>query len=247
MKVAVCISGIIKLGNKRGNLQKYNQRIKEKFPDADFYYATWSNFTDAFNENYPNETGYFYEEPEIPYHPYIDLKPEDAVSHHFVPRIDWAKSLSSEKKAWTSHHTKQLLIHAYLLKQIPEYDVIVRARFDSFINKKADFAPYVKDTYDTGKVHGFAVTRANMFNEFYDSPMARGSKHESYLLDQLIIHRYDTFDPDNVLELHEQNKLHPAEWGWYQTLSYPGVNHKNHHGYINHDKNVLEKFMREHL
>ena len=86
-----------------------------------------------------------------------------------------------------------------------------------------------------------------MFNEFYDSPMARGSKHESYLLDQLIIHRYDTFDPDNVLELHEQNKLHPAEWGWYQTLSYPGVNHKNHHGYINHDKNVLEKFMREHL
>jgi hypothetical protein len=47
-----------------------------------------------------------------------------------------------------------------------------------------------------------------------------------------------------VYKLYKEKKLHAAEFGWYQVLSQPyGGIHRNHHGFVNHDKNVLDRFL----
>ena len=40
-----------------------------------------------------------------------------------------------------------------------------------------------------------------------------------WLNDNLIIHPPSKFDPEKVLKLHEEKRLWPAEFGWYQVLS----------------------------
>lgn len=247
MKVAVCISGVCSSTNPLTSLQRNNQRLKEKFTGYDFYYSTYESFRPVFEKNFPDYDCKYFAEPEVKYHPYIDVLPEHHVSHYFTERVKWANALPPQKKAWTTHHTKQILAHSWLLDSIDkDYDVIVRARFDGFVHKKANFMPYIKDAYDNGTVHGFAVTRKNMFHEFYDSPMEKGSKHEVYMLDQMIIHRRDRLDTSMVYKLDEEKKLHAAEFGWYQVLSHPwGGVHKNHHGFINHDKNVLDEYLMD--
>lgn len=244
MKVAVLISGLVKSGHRLGDLKRFNKIFKEKFSRADFYYGTWDSNADNFEKNFPNEKCHYFPEPENHYHPYIDVPIEAHVSKYFTERVEWAKKLPLEKKKWTAHHVKQHLIHCMLFDKLEEeYDIIVRARFDGFIHKAANFDPYIKDTYETGVVHGFTVTRKDMFDKFYDSPMEKGSKHEVYMLDQLIIHHAKNIDTRKVYELYQNKQLHAAEFGWYQILSMPYNGHKNHHGFVNHDKNVLDKFL----
>lgn len=247
MRVAVCISGTCTSSNPLTDLKRNNKRIKEKFMGCDFYYGTYESYKNVFETNFPDDQCFYFKEPEINYHPYIDVPKDAHVSHHFTERVRWAKSLSPEKKKWTTHHTKQILVHSWLVDQIDQdYDVIVRARFDGFVHKKANWMPYIQDAYENGTVHGFAVTRQNMFDQFYDSPMEKGHKHEVYMLDQLIIHRRDRLDTSMVYNLHEERKLHAAEFGWYQVLSHPwGGIHKNHHGFINHDKNILDQYLMD--
>lgn len=244
MRIAVLVTGQVKTGHPLGDIVKNNKRMKEIFSDADFYYGTWDNFKGEFEKNFPKEKCYYFQEPKVHYHPYIDV-PEDAhISPHFTARVAWAKNLNNEKKIWTSHHSKQMLIHCMLLDKLKkEYDVIVRTRFDAFIHRKANFTPYIKDAYETGTAHGFAVTRQNMFAQFYDSPMEKGHKHEVYMLDQLIIHKATNINTNDVYKLFEDKKLHAAEFGWYQILGLPYNGHKNHHGFVNHDKNILDKFL----
>jgi hypothetical protein len=60
----------------------------------------------------------------------------------------------------------------------------------------------------------------------------------------MIIHSADRFDTEMVYKLYKEKKLHAAEFGWYQVLSQPyGGIHRNHHGFVNHDKNVLDRFL----
>ena len=247
MKVAVCISGTCTSSNPLTSLKKNNQRQKEKFAGHNFYYATYDSFRNVFEENFPDDNCFYFKEPEPEYHPYTDVPKDAHISHYFTERVNWAKGLSAEKTKWTRHHVKQILIHSWLVDQIDQdYDVIVRARFDGFFHKTANWKPYIKDAYENGTVHGFAVTRKNMFDQFYDSPMAPGSKHEVYMLDQLIIHRRDRLQTSMVYNLYEEHKLHAAEFGWYQVLSHPwGGVHKNHHGFVNHDKNILDQYLME--
>lgn len=249
MRVAVLVTGQVKSGNPLGDLKKNNKRMKEKFSGADFYYGTWKQFEKDFKENFPDDNCFYFDEPKVHYHPYIDVPNDAHISHHFTDRVAWAKTLNNEKRQWTSHHTKQMLVHCMLLDEIEKlgktYDVIVRTRFDAFIHKKADFTKFLQETYDTGLVHGFAVTRQNMFNQYYESPMEKGSKHTVYMLDQMIIHKASNIDTSSVYKLFEDKKLHAAEFGWYQILSMPYNGHKNNHGFVNHDKNVLDKFLME--
>lgn len=248
MKVAICISGTVKSNHPKTSLQINYNKARNIFKGADFYYATWESYKEEFEKQFPNDKCFYFKEPTINYHPYLDIKQEYYISKHFADRMPWANSLPINKIQWTSHHTKQILIHAWLMDKLTEqYDIIVRTRFDAFFHKDANFSKYLKDTHENGTVHGFAVTRQSMFNTFYDSPMEPGTKHEHYLLDQLIIHKADKFDTKQTLKLHDEKRLHPAEFGWYQVLSMPyGGIHKNHHGLVNHDKNVLTQFILEH-
>ena len=49
MKVAVCVSGLV----KSNYLQRNNRVLKQKFPTADFYYATWNDQRNSFEKNFP--------------------------------------------------------------------------------------------------------------------------------------------------------------------------------------------------
>jgi hypothetical protein len=249
MKVAVCVSGIPKIRNKMGNISAYNRRLKEKFPNADIHYATWSQYEDTFKKHFPDEQNlHLFDEPEVSYHPYR-IADDDCTCSFFKDRRKNYHPSNGQKWEWTKHHTKQILMHAYLMQELKGYDVIVRSRFDSVISKFAMFDKYVRSCYNDKKVHGFAVTRADRFNDFYDgSTLDANSKKYYYLIDQLLIHRYDKFDPEYVLSLDRDKKLHPAEWGWAQVLSLPyGMIHEEHHGWINNDRDVLTKYMMEHM
>ena len=56
MNIAVCVSGKCFSQTTEGgtnqvcSLSSLNQRQKEKFPDADFYYATWESDKEIFEE-----------------------------------------------------------------------------------------------------------------------------------------------------------------------------------------------------
>ena len=246
MKIAVCVSGTVKTDNPNGDLLKNNRRLIEKFPEADFYYATWDSYKDIFNKLFPNYKCSYFKEPEISYHPYFGINSKNYVSKHFPEFVKWVKK-KPFRKEWTRHHTKQILIHSMLVKSLPKhYDIIVRTRFDVFIHRSANFNEYIKDTFDRKRVNSFATTKAKMFNTLYESDMTEGSRMKNWMLDQLIIHRGDMLNHEEISKLHENKLLHPAEFGWYQVLSKPfGDNHVNHHGWVNHDKNILDKFLKE--
>ena len=50
----------------------------------------------------------------------------------------------------------------------------------------------------------------------------------------------------NNTRLNEEKRLHPAELGWAQVLSYPyGLNHRSFLGWVQHDKKILDVFLKE--
>lgn len=244
MKIAVCISGVVRANNPLGSVERYNDILISKFPTADFYYGTWGSNRDAFSMHLPNTDCVFLEEPKMHYHPYYDIREEDYASQYFKETFDWVKTGGAQRREWTSHHTKQILIHAALVKQLPrQYDVIVRTRYDAYIHPTADFTQYVIDTHNSKRANGFAVTQKEKFLEMYQSNLESHPKMKYWMLDQLIIHPHDMINTSDIERLHTEKKLNPAEHGWYQVLSKPyGSNHINNHGWVNHDKNVMSKF-----
>lgn len=240
MRVAVCVSGLV-----NGNLLKRNNEVlKSKFPYADFYYATWSDQKNAFEGVFSNQKCFYFDPPNVHYHPY-EAKDFDSV--HWRETKNWI--VKNKKMDWSKHHTKQHIIHALLLKQIEkEYDVIVRTRFDAFAWKDplADFTPFVEDSLINQRANCFAVTRKSMFKDLYESDYETHPKMRVWCLDQLIIHPRSLFDPDTVLKLYEDKLLRAAEYGWHQIISEPfGNNHRNWHGWVNHEKNVEKRFLDE--
>lgn len=247
MKVAVCVTGLVRARNPMGDVRRYNDLHKERFPNCDFFYTTWEDQRSMFQHYFPDDECYYYDQPKNPYHPYLDVEPEhyNKVTSLYSERVKWAKRLDSTKKLWTSHHAKQILNYAYLVRDMPQdYDVLVRIRFDSVINKFHQFYRYIDDAYKTGTTHGFAVTKKHRFNELYH---VDSEKHKVYMFDQCIIHRRDTFDTQYTIDAFNEKRLLAAEWGWYQALCHASnTSVKNHNGFINMDDHVLPKFMMEH-
>ena len=243
MKVAVCVSG--KVNSSYNLIKRNNSVLKEKVPNADFYYATWEDQKEIFYRNFPNDKCFIFKEPDINYHPYW---PEDTILNpHFEETKNYI--VRSNNIEWSKHHSKQILIHAWLLSSISEkYDIIVRTRFDEFIWKDplADFTPFVKDSYDNQRAIGFAVVRKKEFKNLYEANYKENPKMKWKILDQLIIHPRKLFNIEEVILLHDSKKLYPAELGWWQVLSKNcNNNHRNFCGWTNHDKNVLPEFIKE--
>lgn len=243
MRIAVCVSGAFATGNPQGDLVKNNNRLKSKFPTADFYYATWDSYKPEFERLFPNEACEYFSEPIMHYHPY-EIPEESHVTDYYQDVIDWVERTNNLE--WTSHHTKQILIHAWLLDTIKKnYDIIIRTRFDAFVSKEADFTPYLEDTFKNHTANCFATRKLELFNELNELKTNQNVWGDK-LLDQLIIHNSDAINTEEVYRLHKNNKLHAAEFGWWQVISMPhGSNHRNHDGWVNHDKKVLNKFLEE--
>lgn len=245
MRVAVCISGVCASKNPSTNLKKNLERIRRFFPDYDYHFATYNQFENVFKKNFPEEFCHYFPEPVINYHPYE------------IPHNLWESDRFAETKAfinrgglvrreWTAHHTKQHLIHAWLCDTIENnYDVVIRARFDTWIYEHADFIPYVIDTYKNNRVNSFSATKQNHFDKINQFDTNPGGRHHNWMVDQLIIHPMSFMNREYVEQLHNEHRLHPAEMGWYQILSKPyGSTHRCFDGWVNHDKNVLEKFFK---
>lgn len=222
MRVAVCVSGVC-----RGQVKRNNERLKEKFPGADFYYATWDG-------SFP---GKVFQEPKPHYHPYVDIDPKHYTCPIYGDAVHWAKKGGAQRLAWTSHHVKQILIHFWLADTISGYDVIVRTRFDAYISKRADFTPYILDTYTNHRANCFGTTRPEGFDSLFEVELK--GIHANWMLDSLIIHNADLVDRAKVDDLYQNKRLHAAEFGWHQVLG----THRNHSGWVNPDHSVLAKFV----
>lgn len=240
MKVAVCISGLV-----NGNfLKRNNEVLKQKFPNADFYYATWLDQRGMFKKHFPNDDCFYFEPPTMDYHPYYI---DDFDTNHWRETKKWI--VKNNKTDWARHHTKQLIIHAWMLDRIEkEYDVIVRTRFDAFAwrNETANFMQFVEDSFVNQRANCFAVTKKPRFQELYESDYVANPKMRVWCLDQLVIHPRSMFNTKEVLRLHRNKSLRAAEYGWHQVISEPfGNNHRNWHGWVNHEKNIEKRFLDE--
>lgn len=239
MKVAVCVSGAFRA--KRLPSENIG-RLKSKFRGADFYYATWDRYQDAFKNLFQDDECRFYPEPKPHYHPYLDISPKDHTSDWYRKTVTWVKAGKQTRREWTSHHVKQILIHAWLADEIKaDYDVLVRTRFDAFVSSRADFRPYLEDTYTNGSANCFGTTRPDGFDQLFEVNITPESLHKNWMLDHIIIHRADTLDRERVDSLYRDKKLHAAEYGWHQVLGANG--HRNHSGWVNPDHAVLDKFL----
>ena len=221
MKVAVCFSG--KTYPDSGKLV---QLMKKRFPTYDFYYGTWEGCDSPF----PDQTMYF-PEPEIPYHPYLDIDLEEfswtrlkmirekAIRKGGTPEA-WAKNFPMMNKA--QHQTKQIIAHSYMLDNIPEgYDVIIRARWD--LHYYDEFLPlenFVEESYNMNKAIGFSRKLSHGNHAWWSAKGThRNDWWEGFLMDLLIIHPPSLFNKELMWELHNTKRLVAAEFGWYQVLS----------------------------
>ena len=211
-----------------------NEMKKRAFPNADFYYATWESYEDDFKRELPKESCLYLKEPEVTYHPYLDMNPEHYISPAYCSLVKTMTTASAEKKEWSRHHCKQIIQHNELYKSLPEqYDVIVRTRYDIYISDQSNFNLYITDTYENNRANGFGWTQRHSIHEIKEN----AGTNRYYLCDALIIHPAKAYDTQYVDLLVEEKRLHAAEWGWCQVLSAPlGLNHKNHSGWIVNDR-----------
>jgi len=230
MKVAVCISGACRTKREDWSPARCVATIKSKFPDADFYYATWDSHRPIFENLFPDEKCEYFSEPVMHYNPYVDIDIDyqtlDSPNQNRYQR----RANKFGAKDFARNSTKQILIHTWLSDKIKSnYDVIVRARFDVAVYSGANFTEYLHDTVNTNSTHGFYTSPINTFETL---------KHVSQrcsLVDNLIIHSPDAINANHVNTLHTNKQLHGSEVGWHQVIN---LSHKpcktftNHHGWV---------------
>lgn len=230
MKIAVCYSGLC-----RGDWVKNHNSVRHHFPTADYFFSTWNHAVVDMPALIEYTT---YPEPKMHYHPWGDVPPEQLTwKAQQLVKNDLPKPYYRER---TLHHTKQILAHAYQLENdVPkEYDMIVRVRYDAYVSPKVDFTEYLNRAYENKLAVGFGTRtkRHPNLHEFKELPKEwPGEKgpHDShqYIMDPMIIHHRDVFDPSLAWKLHNEKKLMPAENGWWQVVSEPyGDNHYSVYG-----------------
>lgn len=246
MKVAVCLSGIV-----RGQVPNNLSKMRELFP-FDYFYSTYTNRKgdlDWFGI-YDNIT--YFEEPKLHYHCIKDVKELYSFKLKSLKK-DIALGRSSQQYLNTvPHHTKQILIHANLLNHIDKsYDMIIRTRFDCFLSNKVDWNYYLEKSYNENIPIGFGTrtSRWKNLDKFKEVPKLYpdGKKDVSqdwayYIMDPLIMHPRNLFDSEHAFRLHTDKKLLPAEVGWWQVLSEPygGEHHLSVYGGAQ-----IERFMKQ--
>lgn len=240
MKVAVCISGIC-----RGNIKRNVDHLKQHFP-YDYFYATWTGKESSVHSSLSGVKCYSYDEPEMHYHPIKDISgppaPKLMTQKQACETKRWGQGMGESWYNRTKHHTKQILIHDMLLQDIPEeYDMIIRARFDTYVSPNVNFAEYLQRSYQRNIAVGFGTRASRHKNINTMVEIAKiypngkdGSISQDwgwYLMDPLIMHPRKLWDHNRVKDLHENKQLAAAEFGWYQILSEPyGDSHTSVYG-----------------
>lgn len=192
-------------GLPRGDYQKNIKQFRKVFP-YDFFFSTW-----AGQELKEKHT--VYQEPHSDY-----LKP-------------FVKKNKFKKVEVLNRGYKQLVGHALqILFDVPkEYDMIVRCRYDIVLNEKYDWVGHLKESYEDRCVKGF---RYSVKPRYWDGMEICYPKR--LLLDQIIMHRREQYDPSHVLKLYYEEKLKPCEMGWFQSFETQPI--KNYIGGIKFDE-----------
>jgi len=184
-------------GLPRGDVENNLRIFRSIFPH-DFFFSTWAG-------NTLNQEHTVYQEPHSDY------------------LSSYVEGLSDEKKQLLGRGYKQIVGHALqVLFDIPkEYDMIIRCRYDTILNEKLDWNKHIKDSYENRCIGGFRFSVDE--GDFDDT---RQCHPKGLVLDQLIMHRRDQFDPSHVLKMFYDEKLDPCEMGWYQAFeSHPIKNY----------------------
>lgn len=221
MKVALCINGVYRpwVTPKPPKLIRDMYNILEC---TDIFLHTWTEHR-ASN---PYVTLHC-PEPILDYHPVDDVTVE---CDHGKFASYKANKTFHEK---TANRSKQLLGYADLLSQITgDYDLIIRARWETIISPSFDYNKYKQIAMDQGPV-GFSI-RPNRGQSIHNDLAVSKDKSDDwykFLPDALIFHRRDHYNIEYVHQLHAEKNLLPAEWGWYQIMSEPfGDIHTSVHG-----------------
>lgn len=225
MKPAICISGV-----PRGEYQKNIEILQNYFP-YDFFFATWKNEEVAY------DNCFYFTPPEMHYNPGFEFKCAEPVN--FKDKNE-RKRARRKPNLWL-HRTKQILIHDKLLNKIPaEYDMIIRARFDTKIDITRSFSEIehlLIHAYEKNRSVGFCTPKHGNQRALKSLTKLSPSHLRSveYHLDHMIFHRRDLWNSSRVAILHNTKCLIGAEYGWYQILSQPyteDIYNPNHDSYI---------------
>ena len=215
MKTAIIIGGQLRLDDDVLTLSI--DLLKDAFPTADLYLAIWKEDWGTRRELIESwgTTVEVIEEYDINYHPYDD---NPAMRNTW----NWQKKLKFDNTERHIHQTKQILNHNLMMKKYGKnYDVIVRARYDSIISPTESFEYYAKLCYNQRSVMSFmnfgtTKGKRKMFNNYRDHD---NSRHTYMVYDGgIIIHHADVWDSPLVERLHNDKELLSAEFGWYQVL-----------------------------
>lgn len=226
MRVGIFISGEIRHDE---NIIKTNIDLLQDAFQCEVVFGAWkhqhSKYTNLL-KTLPNVN--YFAVPDIHYEPYIDNP--DAISDY-----QYQKKLRSPNPRH-KHQTKQMLVHNELMKLYGnQYDVIVRARWDTTISPIVNLMQYAykayreervvtigtrKDYHDTIHSIGIEASNSDPYLPHRDSKgRVSVTRTCEMLLDSgLVIHRTKDWDCDFVDQLHNDSKLLAAEFGWYQIL-----------------------------
>lgn len=245
MKVAVCISGLL-----TEHCVKNNEIMKRKFPDADFYYGSCLSEAEKFQRIFPNERGFFFEEPVIHYHPYnVRHIPNDPTYEKYFIKSKRSVRKNQERIVWSYNSTKQHLSHAHLLEKLEDnYGIIVRARFDTVISEsnKVEFKKLIVDSHKNHRAHGFNTMYPKHFERIKRITHKNAPRTQFRVFDYLIIYPRDMIDPKIVFDLHKNKTLRPSEYGWHQLLRESfGNNNVNWSGWVHLEKSVPKEEISE--
>ena len=240
MKPAICISGLA-----RGNVKRNINHLKKAFPDIPIFFSSWNETKNSISEKCNSS---YYPEPQMHYNPWCECVTDNPHPKYHAYKKMFIDKTGVSHQAKLMNATKQLIAHAYQLADIPEqYDMIIRTRWDTVVSDRADFSKYLEQSYNENMAIGFAIRggRHIYLNKFKDiehvyiteTTDQMWSRDWSYWLnDNLIMHRRDMYDTELVHQYHEEKKLWPAEYGWYQMLS------KNDNHHCVYGGAALEKF-----
>lgn len=232
MKIAICFSGII-----RGNIERNIDSAKEHFGNNVFC-STWSSLKSQQSDDL--KCAYF-DEPEMHYNPWTECESESSHPKYVGYKRNFRAGKSMHAKL--AHAAKQIVGHAHQLTHqvTEEYDLIVRARWDTFTSSNVDFTKYLEYAYENKASVGFAIrgSRHSNVHKMYEIPKIYPKEKQDatvsndwgwWLNDNLIIHHRSRFDSDRVFDMYKNKQLLPAEYGWYQVLSEPKDDHISVYG-----------------
>lgn len=221
MRVALCINGVYRPW-VTPKPPKLIQAMQDILKPTDTFFHTWAE----------HKAGNPYNTLDCP-EPILDYHPVDDVT----VECDHGKfaSYKANKTSYdkTANRSKQLLGYADLLSKIPDnYDLIIRARWETIVSDSFNYDKYIEIAMNQGPV-GFMI-RPNRKQSIHNDLIVSKDRSDDwykFLPDALIFHRLEHYNIDYVHQLHSEKNLLPAEWGWYQIMSEPfGDIHTSVHG-----------------